>query len=154
MFICIGYSLYQTSAIEKDSHHKTTLLEYTTTLILRFEEYCMYIIHVTFFSSALRMRQHYLLKVLNTVWQTHFGISRYAWQTHFSINTYFHAILHLCKRYLIQGKVNVCTLDWEWERNFGIFRGREGMENFQRQGRNFLGGRIKFFCIGQGGTSK
>ena len=28
------------------------------------------------------------------------------------------------------------------------------MENFQRQGRNFLGGGIKFFCIGQGGNSK
>ena len=33
-----------------------------------------------------------------------------------------------------------------------MFRGRGGMENFQRQEKNFLGWGIKFFCIGQGGT--
>ena len=35
--------------------------------------------------------------------------------------------------------------------NFGIFRGRRGMKNFQRQGRNFLGvGESKFSGSGRG----
>ena len=43
-------------------------------------------------------------------------------------------------------------LDLGWERNFGIFRGRGGMKNFQRQGRNFLGGSQIFLDQAGGGT--
>ena len=43
------------------------------------------------------------------------------------------------------------TLDSGWERNFRIFRGMGAMENFEKQGRNVVGG-IKFFWIRQGGN--
>ena len=42
------------------------------------------------------------------------------------------------------------TLDWGWEIFFGISRGRGGMKNFQRQGRNFLGGESNFSGSGRG----
>ena len=41
------------------------------------------------------------------------------------------------------------TLDWGWERNIRIFRGRRGMQNFQRQGRNILGGNQIFLDRGR-----
>ena len=70
----------------------------------------------------------------------------------FNFSFCFHNEVKKVKLVLNLGNCSVFpTLNSGWERNFGIFRGREGgIENFEKQGKYILGGESNFSGSGKG----